>query len=108
MLALSSSLRIWGSGVQFPPSAPQNQGLKRYRRKQPAARANDRLNLAIPYRRQEIDRVFDDGYAAAHPEIVMAVMQTAASDFTALANRALIRHPTVLPNFDLDQSRKRG
>jgi hypothetical protein len=33
--------------------------------------------------RQEIDGVLDDGYAAQHPEVVAAVMQSAASDFAA-------------------------
>jgi hypothetical protein len=31
--------------------------------------------------RSEIDRVFGDGYGAAHPELVIAVMQSAASDW---------------------------
>jgi hypothetical protein len=39
----------------------------------------------LQFTRQEIDRVFGNGYAAAHPEVVVAVMQTAASDFAALA-----------------------
>ncbi|OLB71556.1 MAG: hypothetical protein AUI16_23100 [Alphaproteobacteria bacterium 13_2_20CM_2_64_7] len=30
-----------------------------------------------------IDRVFGDGYAAQHPELVAAVMQSAASDWAA-------------------------
>jgi hypothetical protein len=38
-----------------------------------------RLQLA----QQEIDRVFGDGYGAAHPELVIAVMQSAASDWAA-------------------------
>jgi hypothetical protein len=29
--------------------------------------------------------VFGPGFAAAHPDVVVAVMQTAASDFAALA-----------------------
>jgi hypothetical protein len=32
---------------------------------------------------REIDRVFGDGYAAAHPELVAAVMHSAASDWAA-------------------------
>jgi hypothetical protein len=32
---------------------------------------------------REIDRVFGDGYGAAHPEVVIAVMQSAASDWAA-------------------------
>jgi hypothetical protein len=33
--------------------------------------------------RREIDRVFGDCYGAAHPELVIAVMQSAASDWAA-------------------------
>ena len=33
--------------------------------------------------RREIDRVFGDGYAAAHPDVVAAVVQSAASDWAA-------------------------
>jgi type IV pilus biogenesis protein CpaD/CtpE len=32
---------------------------------------------------REIDRVFGDGYAAAHPDVVTAVVQSAASDWAA-------------------------
>jgi hypothetical protein len=32
---------------------------------------------------REIDRVFGEGYAREHPDIVAAVMQTAASDWAA-------------------------
>ncbi len=32
---------------------------------------------------QEIDKQFGDGYAKAHPELVGAFMQTAATDFQA-------------------------
>jgi hypothetical protein len=32
---------------------------------------------------REIDRVFGDGYATAHPEVVTAVLQSAASDWAA-------------------------
>jgi hypothetical protein len=38
-----------------------------------------RLELA----REEIDRVFGSGHAEQHPEVVVAVMQTAASDWAA-------------------------
>jgi hypothetical protein len=34
---------------------------------------------------REIDRAFGDGYAAAHPELVAIVMQSAASDYAAPA-----------------------
>jgi hypothetical protein len=40
-----------------------------------------RLAFAV----QEIDRVFGDGYARAHPDVVASVMQSAAIDFAALA-----------------------
>jgi hypothetical protein len=33
--------------------------------------------------RSEIDRVFGAGYAAAHPDIVVVAVQTAASDWAA-------------------------
>ena len=39
----------------------------------------------LKFARDEIDRVFGAGYAAAHPDVVAAVMMTAASDFAALA-----------------------
>jgi hypothetical protein len=35
--------------------------------------------------RDEIDRVLGPGYAQARPEVVVAVMQSAASDYAALA-----------------------
>ena len=38
----------------------------------------------LEFARDEIDRVLGAGYAAAHPEIVSAVMLTAATDFAAL------------------------
>jgi hypothetical protein len=34
--------------------------------------------------RQEIDRVFGAGHAAAHPDLVSALMLTAALDFAAV------------------------
>jgi hypothetical protein len=39
----------------------------------------------LEFARDEIDRVFGHDYAVNHPEVVVAVMQTAASDFAALA-----------------------
>jgi hypothetical protein len=33
--------------------------------------------------RREIDRVFGDGHAAAHPELVIAVVNAASSDWAA-------------------------
>ena len=47
-----------------------------------------RLQLA----RQEIDRTFGDGYAAANPELVAAVMQSAASDYAAQLIGSAIEH----------------
>ena len=35
---------------------------------------------------REIDRVFGGGHAAAHPELVIAVMNAASSDWAACAN----------------------
>ena len=37
----------------------------------------------LEFARQEIDRVFGSGHAEQHPEVVVAVMQTAASDWAA-------------------------
>ena len=45
----------------------------------------------LQFARDEIDRVFGANYAAAHPEVVTAVMATAASDFAALAVAAALR-----------------
>jgi hypothetical protein len=42
--------------------------------------------------RQEIDRVFGPGYAAAHPDVVTAVMLTAATDFATLAIARALDH----------------
>jgi hypothetical protein len=41
--------------------------------------SRSRLELA----RDEIDRVFGEGHAAAHPELVIAVMNAASSDWAA-------------------------
>ena len=43
------------------------------------AKSVSRLELA----RDEVDRVFGEGYAAAHPQMVLAVMNTAATDWAA-------------------------
>jgi hypothetical protein len=40
--------------------------------------------------RREIDRVFGDGHAAAHPEVVVVVVQSAASDWAAARLAAAI------------------
>ena len=53
-----------------------------------AARLCERGACLIPIRRlelaqREIDRVFGSGHAEQHPEVVVAVMQTAASDWAA-------------------------
>jgi hypothetical protein len=37
----------------------------------------------LQFARQEIDRVFGPGYAVRHPEVVCALMQSAASDYAA-------------------------
>ena len=37
----------------------------------------------LEFAREEIDRVFGSGHAREHPEVVVAVMQTAASDWAA-------------------------
>jgi hypothetical protein len=46
----------------------------------------------LQFARQEIDRVFGDGYAAAHPDVVSAVMLTAATDLDALAIADALEH----------------
>ena len=47
-----------------------------------------RLQLA----EQEIDRVFGPGYAAAHPELVAAVMAAASSDYAVQLVARAIEH----------------
>jgi hypothetical protein len=37
----------------------------------------------LQFARSEIDRVFGEGYAAAHPEVIAAVMISAAIDYHA-------------------------
>jgi hypothetical protein len=37
----------------------------------------------LQFARDEVDCTFGDGYAAAHPEVVVVVVQTAASDWAA-------------------------
>ena len=44
---------------------------------------------------REIDRVFGAGYAAAHPEVVNAVVQSAASDWAASRLAAAIERVAV-------------
>jgi len=46
--------------------------------------SRSRLELA----RAEVDRVFGQGYAAAHPQMVLAVMNTAATDWAARVTTA--------------------
>ena len=43
---------------------------------------------------REVDRVFGDGYAAAHPDVVTAVVQSAASDWAAARLAAAIERPS--------------
>lgn len=38
----------------------------------------------LAFARDEIDRVFGDGYAASHPDVVSAVMLSASMDYMAL------------------------
>jgi hypothetical protein len=37
----------------------------------------------LQFAREEIDRVFGEGYATSHPDVVAAVMQLAAVDYAA-------------------------
>jgi hypothetical protein len=62
--------------------------------------------------REEIDRVFGPGYAAAHPEILVGVLQSAASDFAALTiARALqdvalaLAEPDIVPAREMLRAR---
>jgi hypothetical protein len=41
--------------------------------------SRSRLELA----RDEVDRVFGEGHAAAHPELVVAIVHAASSDWAA-------------------------
>jgi hypothetical protein len=51
----------------------------------------------LRFARDEIDRVFGDGYAAAHSDLVAAVMSTAAINFaTAVIADALERIAAAL------------
>ena len=46
-----------------------------------------RLQLAD----KEIDRTFGDGYAAAHPDVICAVMNAASSDWDRVTIAASVR-----------------
>jgi hypothetical protein len=48
--------------------------------------SRSRLELA----RDEVDRVFGDGYAQAHPEVVSAVMISASLDWAAMTIAAAL------------------
>jgi hypothetical protein len=37
----------------------------------------------LEFARNEVDRVLGQGYSAVHPEVVVAIMQSAASDWAA-------------------------
>jgi hypothetical protein len=47
----------------------------------PASQSVSRSRLELT--RDEVDRVFGDGHAAAHPELVCAVVHAASSDWAA-------------------------
>jgi hypothetical protein len=42
--------------------------------------------------RRELDRCFGDGHAAAHPELVIAVMNAASSEYAAQLIARAIEH----------------
>ena len=44
---------------------------------------------------REVDRVFGAGYAAAHPEVLVVVVQSAASDWAAARLAAAIDHVAI-------------
>jgi hypothetical protein len=46
----------------------------------------------LQFARDEIDWIFGEGYAAAHPDVVTAVMLTAAIDLAALAIAGALEH----------------
>jgi hypothetical protein len=62
-LARGRSITWLGGKIQY-----RNRNLSR-----------SRLELA----REEVDRVFGDGHAAAHPELVVAIVHAASSDWAA-------------------------
>jgi hypothetical protein len=47
----------------------------------------------LQFARDEIDRVFGEGYAAAHPDVVAAVMISASLDFAAGVIAAALVEP---------------
>jgi hypothetical protein len=51
----------------------------------------DRLQTAA----QKIDALFGAGYAAAHPEVLVVVVQSAASDWAAARLAAAIEHVAI-------------
>ena len=51
----------------------------------------DRLQTA----QREVDRVFGAGYAAAHPEVLVVVVQSAASDWAAARLATAIEHVAI-------------
>jgi hypothetical protein len=51
----------------------------------------DRLTLA----QQKIDELFGPGFAQGHPEVLMVVVQSAASDWAAARLAAAIEHVAI-------------
>jgi hypothetical protein len=53
----------------------------------------------LQFARDEIDRVFGEGYAAAHSDVVSAVMLSASMDFAAqlIASALVEDEPEVVP-----------
>jgi hypothetical protein len=47
--------------------------------------------------RDEVDRVFGDGHAAAHPELVCAVVHAASSDWAARVIGGALQDIAVWP-----------
>jgi hypothetical protein len=50
----------------------------------------------LEFCRQEVDRVFGAGHAAAHPELVATIMLTAALDFAAIRLSAAIEQVALV------------
>jgi hypothetical protein len=53
-------------------------------------RANDLREDAKLTARQEVDRVFGEGYAAAHPELAAAILIAASIDLAAVTLAAAL------------------
>jgi hypothetical protein len=76
-----------GRSVSSSRGGPSSRGKEKGHGRSPVSR----LQLA----EQEIDRTFGDGYAAANPQLVAAVMAAASSDYAAQLVARAIEHVAV-------------